>query len=202
MVSIYSEGINKKELPEAEYFEALNMLAPELFMPILETYHSGGVAKNVVLYMLYAYSNESPKALLPTTWTKNKSDIAKLVDLPDTLFVEIVQLKSPVFRAVMKEYLDLQMDRDFKHLQMNKDFYAAGMDAVMDDLHDDDGKLNFKEMQSRRSVLNSMYDEILALEDKIRGRSEVMTFNKEELAKLESSKEVSADLETSKWLRK
>lgn len=201
MVSIFSEAIRNKELPSGEFVEMLNSLAPEVFMPIAEDSTYKACIKEILLYLLHAYSRESAKSLLNTNWNKNKSDIAKLVELPDHVYDDVVMVKSKTVRNVIDEYLTLQADRDYKHLQMNKDLYDRGMSSAFENLDDDEGKMDFKAMKERRAMLSDIYEEIEKLEEKIASRNEVISFNQDELKKLEDA-QVDTTIEKSKFLRR
>jgi predicted CopG family antitoxin len=128
-ISIYDAMQSAGKLTCEQYFEKLNDLVPEMFMPILDAY-GVGCSKNIVQYIIAGYSIESKEVLLKANWSSQKPILAKKYNIPDHAYGDIVDLKSTTASQVIEKYLDFQGDFDFKHLRMLETIYEKLMSSM------------------------------------------------------------------------
>jgi hypothetical protein len=183
IISLWDEVANKRrDLSQEEFFEYLSSITMELFMPILDEYKDMG--KTIVLYILHAYSSDSQLVIKGANWTNNKRDIANKIGLPDNLYDEVVNLKNKTFRDVMQAYLDYQIDRDFKHLMLNKEIYEKLSNTFMDEFLEAE-TLDFKVVNDKRRYKDEVLQSIKDMEAEMEQKYAYVYFGKEEIEKAE-----------------
>lgn len=157
-----------KDSPQQEILEACENIKPGLFSQLedaeeLPKYQIG----NIILYILFAYSKESPKIVMGVSMRSIKEVIATYLDLPDTLYRHTVDMESKVVRRVVMEYLDYQVDRDFRHLMWKKDLYELMVNSQMEDAFNEEGKLDLKAVREINKELDNLLDDIEEYEEKM-----------------------------------
>lgn len=163
MRSLFTEIINKKDQTQKSLFEYINGVAPELFELLLEPWQK--IAKNVMVYIAYAYSYDSDYIIKGTSWQDNKKALASLAGIAEYNVEAISNLKSEPTKKVILAYLEWQGNREFRHLQTNKDMYDFLTTEIIKDMTKETP--DFAEMDKKRKWRDELLDDINKLEEKL-----------------------------------
>jgi hypothetical protein len=162
--SVLVAALQKKDLPEAEFFTFLASLCGTAFDPLLKLYSGRGVAKIVAMYVLHAYSPDSALIVAGRDWASNKQSIAEEVGIPDHMILSVITFQEEALGNVVSRYLNLQGEREFKHLMLKKETYENLMDGTLTMSKGDNGKVDLKELRETNKACDELLEEISALE--------------------------------------
>lgn len=180
--SIYDAVIEIQDWEADKIFVHLDMLCPGIFDEIWsDVGFSISDKKAVLLYIIICYSRESPSVILGVSSGLVKSNIAEHVGLPDYHRKAVILLDNPAVRSTILRYLDFQSDRDFRHLEILKMQYDAMMSCSVQDMKDEDGKTDFKQLYQTMDMANKLLGEIEIQEDRIRSKHAYVDTNKAEI---------------------
>lgn len=200
-LSIYHAVISRKDRVAKELFEDLETIYPGLFTDLLRIEGGEPYAKLALMYIIFAYSKESPVLVLGERFSKQKIKIADYVQLPDRLLGPVVNLQSRIVREVVTSYLNAQQDRRWQHYIKDKELYDDMFDESLKFTRKDDGKPDFKLIldaaKHRRELLTQIEEQEKAF--KSEGEYAFVMENMEEIKKIgkESNGSQSMKLESS-----
>lgn len=192
-LSIYDAVIEVQEWDVDKIFERLDLLCPGIFDALWkDVSFSLSDKKAVLLYIVICYSRESPSVVLGASSNAVKNNIAEHVGLPDYHRKAVLLLDNVNVRSTILRYLDFQADRDFRHLEIVKMQYDAMMSASVEDMKDEEGKTDFKQLYQTMDMANKLWGEIQLLEDRIRAKHAYVDTNKAEIKEVAKKAESTA----------
>lgn len=199
IVNIYQQVLEKKSLDSQAFFEFLNSLLPEVFLPLIDEFDV--LAKNIALFIIKAYSEDSPYIVAGANWLRAKQLIAEECELSDSAFDAVVLLKSETVRDIITEYLKFQNNREFSHLQLKKDLYEILNNDLMVRAMNDEGVVDAKSVRETLQQLDKMLEDIVKLEASIMAseKYKVYSFKEEEVQTI-STKQASMNIEQSNFI--
>lgn len=182
--------------------EACESIKPGLFSQLEDTddlprAHIG----DIIMYIIFAYSKESPKVVMGVSMRSVKEVIATYLKLPDNLFQYTVEMKHSVVRRVIMEFLDYQLDRDYRHLMWKKDLYELMINAQMEDVMDEEGKLDMKKVREYSKELESLLTDIESYEAKMATRFQFVIDNVNDINEVDSGQIHTLRIEENKFIR-
>lgn len=184
--SLFHAVVSRRDLPSKELFEQLETLHPGLFTDLMHVEGGEPYAKLALLYIIYAYSKESPLLVLGERYADMKRRIADFVELPDRMLGPVMQLQNYYVRNVVVNYLAAQKDRRWQHLCQDKEIYEAMCDNSLRALRRDDGSVDFKAIQDAAKYRRELLAQIELQEEafKLDGEYGFVQENMEEIQKI------------------
>lgn len=174
--SWYDSIMKYAELPEEAFFEKIAIFSGPFFQPLLDEFEHS-YAKNVVLYIVMGYSRDSKEVLVPSNWSTQKKLLFDKADLPDSMYSDVVELKSDAVKRVISNYLDVQEDFDYKHLKMKEDLYDYHMNKLYQNINSD----ATDDVKDRPKMLDNLFEEINELRASFREKFSVNNENREDI---------------------
>lgn len=187
--NIYQAILSFAKLPADLFFFKVNELIPETFEPIHKA--KKGEAedltleekKTVVLYIIHAYSRESPMIISGLTEERNKKAIAEMVGVADYLRGTVLLLKDQNITQTIINYLDVQKERDWHHLVVKKRQYTYIMDQSILNTNDSEGKVDYKFILECAKSADTLLESIIAIEEKLNAKYKTINGAMDEVQK-------------------
>jgi hypothetical protein len=110
---------------DAQFKSILNEISCFVFDRVFSVFTIEGEAKQVVMYILYAYSKESPMLIFMADSEKEKEGICRNLNIPDYLANRLITLDSeigndPILMECINDFLEMYAPQDWRTLQFLK----------------------------------------------------------------------------------
>lgn len=161
------EDVKDQEISDEELLQMISDKSSNLFDKLIEKYSIN--ALKIIKYIIYGYTVNSPYILIRSNWSTQKPVIAKKVDLPESLYEDVVNLNCDAVKSSIANYLDSVADFDFKHLRFYENMYEKLMTKSMSGGDDD--------MIKNRKDLQELHGEILDIKDRLLDKYQVVHDN-------------------------
>lgn len=187
------ESIRQYEEVRGDMIERLNAMGlNETFQPIIDEYGSDPEKFNQVLfYIIHCYSRESDFHIQHVDWGEIKSLVAKRVgiDTEGDLFFDLFDLRNTNFTVCIRQYMDYQGSRAFKHLMMLKDLYNQMINSAIENITDKDDKIWYEQKVKNAQHAESLYEKIAQWEQRIEGDEVKLNKPRTQLNEVEKKKD-------------
>lgn len=164
----------------------INIFEPLLTAVENESTFTRDEAARIIMYIIYAYSQDSPWLIFGMDSTVEKTQIAERLGLPENLHDRVISLKSEVVRKVIIRYLETSTSRAFKYWSFKKDMYEAAMANGVLSMIDKEGNVDLKSMSAADIYMGKMLEELKEYEDQLRSEYKARFDNMEDLQNAES----------------
>lgn len=103
-----------------EYLNTLMLI--DIFDDLIKAYrHDKPLLLQITKYIVFVYSLESKHVVIGMEWKDNKDRISEYVFLPNSVYPDVVELKSPVIVATISRWLQHQDNEVYSELMRLKD---------------------------------------------------------------------------------
>lgn len=200
--SVFAEAIDRETLGGESFFDWLDMVSHSFFRKLRDNANapqcSIGDSKRIVMYILRGYSCESASVVSNMDWEDNKKKIAHAVGLSLSLYDDVIYLQNPIVCEVINDYLDVQVNRDFKTLQNKKDLHAAMQRRLLAE----SSSASFKDIRANSADCDKMLADIMQMERDFKERNKDIYAGKDDLLKGKNkSDNPGGNIEESKFIK-
>ena len=152
--------------------DLLKSLGITVFDPIFKAYgHDERKPYHIVLFILYAYSEESPLVILRRDSRAEAEAIVELLNIPTYISDTLVDLQDKVILQAIVDYVELFQTMLWRTLTQMKIQYANSQRALtMDSIVKDDGTTDYKERIAVTKSLEQLSKTIDKIESELKVR--------------------------------
>ena len=120
ITSILDYLLPHKEKSDKEIQNLLHQANVWIFDDIFNKFQIESEAKEIILYILFAYSKESPMLILMADYQKEKEGICRYLDIPDYLTNKLTTLDDSTIREAVNNFIEDYAPQQWKTLQFLK----------------------------------------------------------------------------------
>lgn len=141
-------------------------------------------AKYTIMYILYAYSQDSNYLIMGAAYEREKKGICELLDMPEYLADRLVNLVDNAVRECILSYLEEYSNAEWKNLQFLKMQYSAFQRSITNkEIKDENFQHDVKGSIAATRALEGLSKQIERIESTIRQRYKHMEANKDDVNK-------------------
>lgn len=204
-MSIFNDAIPYKDKPTRELREFFSGINFSLFDKIFAEFVDKDEPVFIIMFILYAYSADSPWLIIGSDWKEEKEAIAERLQMPEYMRSWCVEMSNATIRTAIVDYIDFQKKPDFKSLQLKQMQYDKITSAIVKQMDtDENGNINMDKLFDANKELDKLKISISKDEEELKKRFDFAYIALEEaaLAEKKTTNKLSGSVENSKWITK